>query len=245
MAIAEPTTSQKPLAPLGQRLAAEAFGTFVLIFGVIGTALFTSQTAGIVAVALAAGIAVLSCVYAVGWISGGHFNPAVSIGAAAAGRIAWKDVLPYVVAQLVGGVIATVLLFVMATNRPSSAFSPAQKAEFASNGYGEHSPGGFGLLAVIIAEIVLTAVFVYVILGATDRRAPAGFAGLAIGLGLTLVHLVAIPISNASVNPARSFATAIFGGGDAFAQLWVFIAAPVVGALIAGYSYRPLFDRRA
>lgn len=238
------STPKDPLAPLGLRLGAEALGTFVLVFGVIGTALFTSQTAGIVAVALAAGIAVLGSVYAVGWLSGGHFNPAVSIGMAAAGRLPWKDVIPYVIAQIIAGAIATSLLFLIANDRPKSSFSPAQKAEFASNGFGEHSPGGFGLLSVIVAEIVLTALFVYVIVGATDRRAPSGFAGLAIGLTLTLVHLVAIPISNASVNPARSIATAIFGGGDAFAQLWVFIVAPIVGALIAGFLYRPLFDRR-
>ena len=224
---------------LVRRLGAEVFGTFVLVFGVIGTALFSSANTGWLGVSLAVGLTVIGSAYAVGHISGGHFNPAVSIGAAAAGRFAWSDVLPYIAAQVVGGVLATTILFAI------RADGPADLGTFAdvSNGFGDHSPAGYGLVAVILAEVVLTAIFLFVILGVTDRRAPSGFAPLAIGLTLTLIHLVAIPISNASVNPARSIATAVFGGGDSLAQLWVFIVAPIVGALIAGLAYRPLFDR--
>ena len=224
---------------LTRRLIAELFGTFVLVFGVIGTALFSSANTGWLGVSLAVGITVIGAAYAVGHISGGHFNPAVTLGAAAAGRFAWADVLPYIAAQVVGGVLATTILSVIRSD------GPADLGTFAdvSNGFGDHSPAGYGLVAVILAEVVLTAIFLFVILGVTDRRAPSGFAPLAIGLTLTLIHLVAIPISNASVNPARSIATAVFGGGDSLAQLWVFIVAPIVGALIAGLAYRPLFDR--
>lgn len=230
---------------LVSRLVAELFGTFLLVGGVIGTALFTSSNTGILGVALAVGLAVIAGAYSVGHISGGHFNPAVSLGAAAAGRFAWKDVVPYVIAQLVGGALATTVLYVIAAGGPNGLLSDVTKSGFASNGYGAHSPAGFGLVAVIVTEVVLTAVFLYVILGVTDRRAPSGFAPLAIGLTLTLLHLVAIPVSNASFNPARSIATAIYGGPDALGQVWVFVVAPIVGALIAGFTYRFLFDRKA
>jgi aquaporin Z len=226
------------------RLIAELFGTFLLVGGVIGTALFTSSNTGILGVALAVGLAVIAGAYAVGHISGGHFNPAVSIGAAAAGRFAWRDVAPYIGAQLVGGALATTVLFVIAANGPVGLIDDVTKSGFASNGYDAHSPAGFGLVAVIITEVVLTAAFLYVILGVTDRRAPSGFAPLAIGLTLTLLHLIAIPVSNASFNPARSIATAIYGGPDALGQVWVFIVAPIVGALVAGVSYKLLFDRK-
>ncbi len=226
------------------RLIAELFGTFLLVGGVIGTALFTSSNTGILGVALAVGLAVIAGAYAVGHISGGHFNPAVSVGAAAAGRFAWRDVAPYIVAQLIGGALATTVLFVIASNGPAGLIDDVTKSGFASNGYDAHSPAGFGLVAVIVTEVVLTAVFLYVILGVTDRRAPSGFAPLAIGLTLTLLHLIAIPVSNASFNPARSIATAIYGGPDALGQVWVFIVAPLVGALIAGLSYKVLFDRK-
>ena len=228
---------------LTKRLIAELFGTFVLVFGVIGTALFMAPAIGPFSVAFAVGLTIIAAAYAVGHISGGHFNPAVSIGAAASGRFAWRDVGPYAIAQIVGGALATLVIFAIASGK-EGYLAEIQAAGFASNGYGEHSPGGFGLVSVIITEIVITALFLWVILGVTDRRAPSGFAPIAIGLALTLFHLVAIPISNASLNPARSIATAIFGGGDALAQLWVFIVAPIVGALIAGFLYRPLFDRR-
>ncbi|MGV8884398.1 MAG: aquaporin Z [Microbacteriaceae bacterium] len=224
---------------LVQRLSAEVFGTFVLVFGVIGTALFASANTGWLGVSLAVGLAVMGAAYAVGHISGGHFNPAVTLGAAAAGRFSWRDVLPYIVAQIVGGALATSALAAIRFNGPSDLGTFAD----VSNGYAERSPEGYGLLAVIIAEVVLTAIFLFVILGVTDRRAPSGFAPLAIGLTLTLIHLVAIPISNASINPARSIATAIYGGGEPLAQLWVFIVAPIVGALIAGFAYAPIFGR--
>jgi len=224
---------------LTRRIGAEVFGTFVLVFGVIGTALFASSSTGLLGVALAVGLTVIGAAYAVGHISGGHFNPAVTLGAAAAGRFAWSDVLPYIVAQVIGGALATSVLFAIRAGGPSGlgTFSDV------SNGYGDRSPGGFTLLSVIIAEVVLTAIFLFVILGVTDRRAPSGFAPLAIGFTLTLIHLVAIPISNASINPARSIATAIYGGGDSLTQLWVFLLAPLVGGLIAGYAYGPLFER--
>ncbi len=209
-------------ASLAKRVVAELFGTFVLVIGVIGTALFSSPNTGWLGVALAVGIAVIGAAYAVGHISGGHFNPAVTLGAAASGRFAWRDVPAYVLAQILGGLLATTVLFL---RRARQAELPRGGAGggFASNGFDAHSPGGFGLVSVIIVEVVLTAVFLYVILGVTDRRAPTGFAPLAIGLTLTLIHLIAIPVSNASVNPARSIATAVYGGPDALVQLWVFL----------------------
>ena len=226
---------------LAKRLAAEVFGTFLLVFGVIGTALFASGNTGLLGVALAVGITVIGGAYAVGHISGGHFNPAVSIGAAAAGRFAWSDVLPYIAAQIVGGALATTILFAIRSGAPEGSVAGFDAV---SNGFGDASPAGFNLVSVLIAEVVLTAIFLYVILGVTDRRAPSGFAPLAIGLTLTLVHLVLIPISNASVNPARSIATAIFGGAVPLGQLWVFILAPIVGGLIAGFTYNLLFDKK-
>ena len=224
------------------RLIAETFGTFMLVFGVIGAALFISGATGPLGPALAVGLAVLTAAYAVGHISGGHFNPAVSLGAAAAGRMPWKDVLPYIGAQIVGGILATFILWLISITS-GGKFT----ADFGavSNGYGTHSPSGFGLGAVIITEIVVTCLFLWVILGVTAPGAhvTAGFAPLAIGLALTLFHLIAIPVSNASLNPARSIATAVFGGPDALGQLWVFIVAPIVGALIAGFTWKYLFGR--
>jgi len=226
---------------LVKRLVAELFGTFVLVLSVIGTALFMAPVAGPLAVAIAVGIAVLGAAYAVGHISGGHFNPAVSIGAAAAGRFAWADVLPYVGAQVVGGLLATTVLLGISAGGPVDPFAGFTAT---SNGYDLHSPGGFNVASVLLAEVVTTAVFLYVILGVTDRRAPSGFAPLAIGLTLTVMHLVLIPISNASLNPARSIATAIYGGPESLGQLWAFIVAPIIGALIAGFTYNLLFDRK-
>lgn len=230
-------------ASLGKRVIAELFGTFVLVGGVIGTALFSSPNTGWLGVSLAVGLAVLGAAYAVGHISGGHFNPAVTLGAAASGRFAWRDVPAYLLAQILGGLLATTILYVIAMGKPGF-LAEAQAGGFASNGFDEHSPGGFGLVSVIVAELVLTAMFLYVILGVTDRRAPTGFAPLAIGLTLTLMHLVAIPVSNASFNPARSIATAVYGGTDALVQLWVFIVVPIVGGLIAGFTYQYLFENR-
>jgi aquaporin Z len=226
---------------LVSRLIAELFGTYMLVFGVIGAALFISKDTGPLGVALAVGLAVLTAAYAVGHISGGHFNPAVSIGAAAAGRMPWRDVLPYMGAQVVGGVLATLTfgLYVVVSGKT---------ANFAavSNGYGSASPLGINGAGVFIAEVVATALFVYIILGVTAPGAhvTAGFAPLAIGLALTLFHLVMIPISNASLNPARSIATAVLGGSTPLIQLWVFIVAPLLGALIAGFTWRFLFAGR-
>ncbi|MCU1470289.1 MAG: aquaporin [Glaciihabitans sp.] len=228
------------------RLIAEVFGTFVLVFAVIGTALYTSSLTGPLGVALVVGLAVIVAAYAVGSISGGHFNPAVTLGVAIAGRMLWKDVLPYFVAQLVGGILASSLLLAIAAGGPSGFLTKVRAGGFASNGYGAHSPGGFDLLSVILVEVILTAAFLYVILSVTaPGSTTAGFAPLAIGLTLTVIHLIAIPVSNASVNPARSIATAIYGGSDALGQLWAFILAPLVGAAIAGITWKTLLGRAA
>ena len=224
---------------LTSRLIAEVFGTFVLVFAVIGTALL-DPSAGFLGIAIAVGLAVLVAAYAVGHISGGHFNPAVSLGAAAAGRMKWADVGPYVIAQILGGLLASLLIWLLLTvsNLPT-AFGQV------SNGYDAHSPAGFGLVAVLIAEVIATAVFLWIILGVTaPGSTTAGFAPLAIGLALAMLHLVMIPISGSSLNPARSIASAVFGGPDALGQLWVFILAPAVGGLIAGFTWKPLFARK-
>ena len=227
---------------LGAKLGAEFLGTFWLVFGGCGSAVlaatFFNQNQlqlgiGFVGVALAFGLTVLTGAVAFGQISGGHFNPAVSLGLAVAKRFEWKLVGPYVAAQVVAASVAGAVLFAIASGRPG--FS--NDGGFASNGYGTRSPGGYGLLSALIAEIVLTAFFLYIILGATDERAHKGSAPFAIGLGLTLIHLVSIPVTNTSVNPARSLGVAWFAGGDALAQVWLFILAPVLGAVIAGATY--------
>jgi len=225
-----------------QRLGAEFLGTFWLVFGGCGSAVLAAGVAdvgiGYLGVALAFGLTVLTMAYAVGHISGGHFNPAVTVGLATARRFAWKDVPGYVVTQVVAAVVAAAVLWVVASGIDD--FS-ASESGFATNGYGEHSPGGYSLLAVLVAEVVLTAFFLYVILGVTDTRAPKGFAPIAIGLALTLIHLVSIPVSNTSVNPARSTGPALFAGADPLMQLWAFWLAPLVGGLIAGATYARLF----
>ncbi|MDN4161973.1 aquaporin Z [Nocardioides abyssi] len=228
--------------PMPHRLAAEALGTFVLVLMGCGSAVlaagFVSDDVhlgiGFLGVSLAFGLAVLTMAYAVGHVSGGHFNPAVTVGLAMGRRFAWRDAPAYVVAQVVGAVAAAAVLWVVASGR--DGFS-ASASGFATNGYGDRSPGGYSLLAALVLEVVLTAVFLYVILGVTDTRAPKGFAPLAIGMSLTLIHLVSIPVTNTSVNPARSLGPALFAGGDALAQLWLFLLAPVLGALIAGATY--------
>ncbi len=248
--MAKPTVSTSPtttvvspaVTSIWSVLIAEAFGTFVLVFAVIGTAVFTADP---LKVALAAGLAVLAAVYSVGHISGGHFNPAVSLGFALAGRFRWGRVWQYTIAQIIGGIVATSILFLIASGGPAGFAKAAAEGGFASNGFNELSPGGFSLLAVVITEVVLTAVFLYVILSVTDARNTTAITPLVVGLTLTVIHLVAIPISNASVNPARSIATAIYGGPEALAQLIVFIVAPLFGATIAGLSYRFLFARDA
>ncbi|MFC7779816.1 aquaporin Z [Pantoea sp. GCM10028869] len=222
-----------------KRLVAETLGTFVLVLGGCGSAVlaaaFPELGIGFAGVALAFGLTVLVMAFAVGHISGGHFNPAVTIGLTVGGRFPAAQVVPYIIAQLVGAVAAAGVLYLIASGK---AGFDAVASGFASNGYGEHSPGGFSLQAGMIAELVLTAVFLIVIMGATDKRASAGFAPIAIGLALTLIHLVSIPVTNTSVNPARSSGVAIFQGGWALEQLWMFWLLPIIGAAIGGAIYR-------
>jgi len=224
--------------PMSKRLGAEFLGTFWLVFGGAGSAVFAAAFPelgiGFVGVSLAFGLTVLTMVYAVGHISGGHFNPAVTLGLWAGGRFDTKDIIPYWIVQVLGAIAAAAILFVIASG--AAGFSVADG--FAANGYGEHSPGGYSMASALLAEIVLTFFFLIVILGATDKLAPAGFAPLAIGMSLTLIHLISIPITNTSVNPARSTGQALFVGDWATAQLWMFWVAPLVGALIAGAVYR-------
>jgi aquaporin Z len=230
--------------PLSKKLAAEFIGTFVLVFGGCGAAVVSAAYPqlgiGFVGVALAFGLTVLTMVYAVGHISGGHFNPAVSVGLAVGRRFPFKELIPYIVVQVLGAILASSVLYVIASGKAGFSLSNG----FASNGYGAHSPGGYSLLACLVAEIVLTFIFVFVIHGATDKRAPAGFAGVAIGLALTLCHLVGIPITNTSVNPARSTGPALFVGGWAIHQLWLFWVAPIIGGALAGLVYLGLFEQR-
>src|ERR1700729_2242681 len=199
-------------APILSRLIAEAFGTLVLVGAVVGTAVFASANTGYLGIALAAGLAVVVSAYAVGSISGGHFNPAVTLGVAAAGRMLWRDVLPYIAAQIVGAIVASSIMFGIAAGAPKKFFDAAIANGFASNGYGAHSPGGFDFASVIVVEFVLTAIFIYVVLSVTAAGSTTpGFAPLAIGLTLTVIHLISIPVSGTSVNPARSIASAIYG----------------------------------
>ena len=219
---------------LTARLGAEALGTFWLVLGGCGTAVLAGDDVGSLGIALAFGLTVLTGAYAFGHVSGGHFNPAVSFGLATAGRFSWREVPTYAAAQLVGATAAGAVLLLIASGR--SGFDAAASG-FATNGYAERSPGGYSLLAVMVTEVVLTAFFLFVILGTSGKRAAVGFSGLAIGLALTLIHLVSIPVSNTSVNPARSLGVAWFAGGDALSQVWLFIVAPVIGAAIAGATY--------
>lgn len=227
---------------LTARLIAEVFGTFVLVTGVIGTALFFAPQFGALPVAIAIGLTIIGAAYAVGHISGGHFNPAVTLAAAVAGRFAWKDVVPYWIAQVVGGLIASSILAAIRAGIPAD--QKVNTFTAVSNGWGNLSGLHANLLSVALIEFLLTALFVLVILGVTDRRAPSGFAPIAIGLTLTLIHLIAIPVSNASVNPARSIATAVWGGPDALAQLWLFLVVPLVGGAVGGLLFKPLLGRR-
>jgi aquaporin Z len=234
------------------RLGAEALGTFVLVFGVVGVALFTAGfkegsdglNVGFLGVALALGISVLGAAYAWGPISGGHFNPAVTLGLAAAGRFHWSMVGGYVVAQVVGGIAASSLLAAIAAGAPDGGLAAARASGFASTGWGELSPGGFSLGSAFLTEVVTTAVLVAVILGVTGRRGTPATAPLAIGLTLTLIALVAIPVSNGSFNPARSIATAVYGGQTAIAQLWMSLLAPTLGGLGAGLIAAAIAHRR-
>jgi aquaporin Z len=226
------------MQPMNRRLAAEFFGTFWLVFGGCGAAIYAGGDIGNQGIALAFGLTVLTMAYAVGHISGGHFNPAITVGLAMGKRFGWKDVPAYVVTQVVAAVVAAFCLWVIAHG--VSGFDSVESG-FASNGYGDRSPGGYEWWAVLLAEVLLTAFFLFVIFGVTDTRAPKGFAPLAIGLVLTLIHLVSIPIDNTSVNPARSIGPALFAGWDAIGQLWLFIIAAPIGGLIAGATYGMLF----
>jgi len=222
------------------RLAAEFLGTSWLVLGGCGSAVlsaaFPEVGIGLLGVSLAFGLTVLTMAYAIGHVSGCHLNPAVSVGLAVGGRFSTAELGPYVLAQVLGGALGAGILYLIASG--TAGFDVA--AGFAANGYGDHSPGGYSLGACLVAEVVLTFMFLVIILGATDRRAPAGFAPIAIGLGLTLIHLIGIPVTNLSVNPARSTGPALFVGGWALAQLWLFWIAPIVGAALAGVAYRAI-----
>jgi aquaporin Z len=221
------------------KLAAEFLGTFWLVLGGCGSAVlaaaFPNVGIGLLGVALAFGLTLLTMVYTIGHISGCHINPAVSVGLWTGGRFPAADLVPYIVAQVLGAVVASFVLYLIASGKPG--FDLVQSG-FAANGYGAHSPGGYSLFSAFVCEVVMTYMFLVIILGATHRRAPGGFAGIAIGLGLTLVHLISIPVTNTSVNPARSTGPALFVGGWALGQLWLFWIAPMIGAALAGVTYR-------
>jgi aquaporin Z len=223
---------------IGRRAIAELLGTFWLVFASVGSAVIAGDKIGNLGIALAFGLSVLSMAYAVGHISGAHLNPAVTVGLAAAGRIPRKDVLPYVLAQLLGGFIGAGVLLMVAQSAPGG-YDP-HVSGLGANGYGAHSPGGFSASGAFLTEVVMTFIFLMVILGATSKRGINGFAGIAIGLCLTLIHLVDIPITNCSINPARSTGPALFVGGWAMAQLWMFWVAPLLGAVLAGMAARAL-----
>lgn len=224
------------------KLSAELIGTFWLVLGGCGAAVlaagFPEVGIGLLGVSLAFGLTVLTAAYALGPISGGHFNPAVSVGLWAGGRFPAAHLLPYITAQVAGGIAGAGVLYLIASGKAD--FNVA--AGFASNGYGEHSPGGYSLSASLITELVMTFMFLIVILGATHKRAPVGFAGLSIGLALTLIHLISIPVTNTSVNPARSTGPALFVGGWAVQQLWLFWVAPIIAAAIAGFTYKAVLE---
>ncbi len=228
---------------LTKRCAAELFGTFWLVFGGCGSAVlaaaFPGLGIGFAGVALAFGLTLLTMCYAIGHISGCHINPAVTFGLVAGGRFPARELIPYVVAQVLGAIAAAAVLYLIASGKAGFDAS----AGFASNGYGEHSPGGYSLTAALVAEMVLTGFFLFIIMGATHNRAPSGLAGIAIGLSLTLIHLVGIPVTNTSVNPARSTGVALFQGSWAVDQLWLFWLAPIVGGVIGALVYRVLLAR--
>lgn len=233
---------------LGKKLAAEFLGTFWLVLGGCGSAVLAAKFGGdanplgigFLGVALAFGLTVLTGAYAFGHISGAHFNPAVSFGLWAGGRFPARELVPYVIAQVLGGLAAGFILWHIAHGQPNFAVDPNAAGAFASNGYGVMSPGGYSMAAAFLIEVVLTAFFLIVIMGSTHGRAPAGFAPIAIGLALTLIHLISIPVTNTSVNPARSTGVALFAGANAISQLWLFWLAPILGGLIGGLLYKGL-----
>ena len=230
---------------MSKKLLAEFLGTFWLVFGGCGSAVlaagFPELGIGFLGVALAFGLTVLTMVYAVGGISGGHFNPAVSVGLMVAGRFDAKDLIPYIVVQVIGAIVASAVLYVIVSGKADFAGIGG----FATNGYGDASPGKYGLGSALIIEVVLTFMFLMIILGATSSRVPPGFAPIAIGLALTLIHLISIPVTNTSVNPARSTGMALFADGWALQQLWLFWLAPIVGAVLAGLVYRAMFEDKS
>lgn len=237
---------------LSRRLAAEFIGTFWLVLGGCGSAVLAANFGGIgnplgiglLGVSLAFGLTVVTGAYAFGPISGAHFNPAVSIGLWAGGRFPARDLLPYIAAQVIGAIAAGYVLFVIAASGPHFVIDPHAPGAFASNGFGDLSPGGYGVVGAFLVEALLTAAFLVVILGVTDERASAGFAPLAIGLTLTLIHLISIPVTNTSVNPARSTGVALFAGAPALSQLWLFWVAPIIGAVLGAVVWRALRDAR-
>jgi len=228
---------------MSAKVLAEFLGTFWLVLGGCGSAVlaaaFPDLGIGLSGVSLAFGLTVLTGAYALGPISGAHFNPAVTVGLWSGGRFAARDIVPYVIAQVAGGIAGAAILYVIASGKADFQVT----AGFASNGYGAHSPGHYSILACAVSEVVMTFMFIMVILGATHRRAPVGFAGIAIGLALTLIHLISIPVTNTSVNPARSTGPALFVGSWATAQLWFFWVCPLLGAVLAGFVYRLFFER--
>lgn len=230
-----------------KKLFAEFFGTFWLVFGGCGSAIFAAAFPelgiGFVGVALAFGLTVLTMAFAVGHISGGHFNPAVSLGLWAGGKFEAKNLLGYIIAQLIGGLVAAGALYLIASGKAGFEIDSSQAGTFAANGFGDLSPNGFSMRSALIVEFLLTLFFLLIILGSTNERAPKGFAPIAIGLGLTLIHLISIPITNTSVNPARSTSQAIFAGGEYPSQLWLFWIAPILGAILAGFIHKALFDK--
>ena len=229
-----------------RKLLAEFFGTYWLVFGGCGSALFAAGIPdlgiGFAGVSLAFGLTVLTMAYAVGHISGGHFNPAVSFGLWAGGRFSAKELVPYIIAQCVGAIAAAGTLFAIASGKAGFAIDATKAGAFASNGFGAFSPDGYSMQSAFIAEFVLTLFFLLVILGATDKFANGKFAGVAIGLALTLIHLISIPITNTSVNPARSLSQAVFVGGEPLSQVWLFWVAPILGAIVAGLIYKNLLQ---
>lgn len=228
-----------------KKLAAEFLGTMWLVLGGCGSAIFAANFGGdgnplgigFVGVALAFGLTVLTGAYAFGHISGGHFNPAVSIGLMVGRRFPASELPGYIIAQVLGGIFGAFIIYLIATGQSGFAIDASSAGAFATNGFGEFSPGGYSMMSALIAEIVLTAIFLIIIMGSTHHRAPIGFAPIAIGLGLTLIHLISIPITNTSVNPARSTAVALFVGGESISQLWLFWVAPIIGAVIGGGIY--------
>lgn len=238
---------------LAKKLTAEFLGTMWLVFGGCGSAVLAANFGGdgnplglgFLGVSLAFGLTVLTGAYAFGHISGGHFNPAVSVGLAIGNRFNKSELVPYIIAQVLGGAFGAFMLYLIASGTSGFAIDPTSAGAFATNGYGEFSPGGYSMMSAFVAEIFLTAVFLLIIMGSTHKNAPAGFAPIAIGLGLTLIHLISIPVTNTSVNPARSTAVALFVGGDSLSQLWLFWVAPIIGAIIGGGLYRWLGSEKA